>query len=100
MLKPGALWVPVLTGKLVITSVVPGLMRERISPSKSDGKRTRFARSFKFGTRRPLLAVDIHSRRPLESNDFNAVKTYEPDNRSTRLAAKSTGSRTQPADAG
>ena len=30
MLKPGALWVPVLTGKLVITSVVPGLMRERI----------------------------------------------------------------------
>jgi hypothetical protein len=31
-------------------------------------------RSFKFGTRRPLLAVEIHSRRPLESNDFNAVK--------------------------
>ena len=85
MLKPGALWVPVLTGKLVITSVVPGVMRERISPSKSDGKRTRFARSFKFGTRRPLLAVEIHSRRPLESNDFNAVKTYEPDNRSTPL---------------
>ena len=47
--------------------------------------RTRFARSFKFGTRRPLLAVEIHSRRPLESNDFNAIKTYDPDNRSTPL---------------
>src|SRR5438552_9399411 len=85
MLKPGALWVPVPTGVLVITSVVPGVMRERISSSKPDGKRTRFARSFKFGTRRPLLAVEIHSRRPLESNDFKAVKTYEPDDRSMPL---------------
>src|SRR5208337_726238 len=85
MLKPGALWVPVLTGMLVITSVVPGVMRERISSSNPDGKRARFVRSFKFGTRRPLLAVEIHLRLPLASNDSNAVKTYEPDNRSTPL---------------
>src|SRR4029077_14383841 len=85
MLKPGALWVPVPTAKLVTTSVVPGVMRARISLSNSDEMRTRFARSFKFGDRRPLLAVEIHSRRPLESNDSNAVKTYDPDNRSTPL---------------
>jgi hypothetical protein len=30
------------------------VMRERMSSSKSDGKRARFARSFKFGARRPL----------------------------------------------
>ena len=29
-------------------------------------------RSFKFGARRPLLAVEIHSRRPLGSRDRNA----------------------------
>jgi hypothetical protein len=78
MLKPGALWVPVLTGKLVITSVVPGVMRERISSSKSDEMRTLFARSFNSAPGRPLLAVEIHSLRPLESNDSNAVKTYVP----------------------
>ena len=50
MLKPGALWVPVPTGKLVITSVVPGVTRARLSSSKSDEMRTLFGRSFKFGT--------------------------------------------------
>ena len=85
MLKPGALWVLALTGKSVITSVVPAVMRERISSSKSGEMPNRFANSFKFGARRPLLAVEIHSRRPLESNDSNAVKTYEPEIRSTAL---------------
>ena len=57
MLKPGALWVLALTGKFVITSVVPGVTRDWISLSKADETRNRFTRSFKFGARRPLLAV-------------------------------------------
>ena len=43
VLKSGALWVPVLTGMLVMTSVVPEVMKERTSSSNSDGEPTRFA---------------------------------------------------------
>src|SRR6516164_9322719 len=78
MLKPELLRVLALTGASVTIIDVPGVISLRAFARKVGSMDMRVARSLRFGTRLPALAIDSQSRRPLESTVANAEKAYEP----------------------
>src|SRR6516162_1914540 len=78
MLKPELLRVLALTGALVTIIEVPGVISLRAFARKVGSMDMRVARSLRFGTRLPTLAMDSQSRRPLASTVANAEKAYEP----------------------
>src|SRR6516165_2103991 len=78
MLKPELLRVLALTGASVTISDVPGVISLRAFARNIGSMDMRLARSLRFGTRLPTLAIDSQSRRPPESTVANAEKAYEP----------------------
>ena len=77
-MKPELLRVLALTGALVTIIEVPGVISLRAFARNVGSMDMRVARSLRFGTRLPTLAIDSQSRRPLESTVANAEKAYEP----------------------
>src|SRR6516165_5240768 len=78
ILNPELLCVVALTGASVTIIDVPGVISLRAFARNVGSMDMRLARSLRFGTRLPTLAIDSQSRRPLESTVANAEKAYEP----------------------